>query len=107
MKQRIGHWLPMAVVLQFGMMAGSAQIYLFTGSQTSITLNPGTYYITAYGAQGGTTTSGSGGGLGAEMEGEFNFTTMTTLTLLVGGRGGYGGGGGNGGGGGGGSVVVN
>ncbi len=102
-----------ALVLQVGVLAGFAQtgIYLFTGSITTITLNPGTYDITAYGAQGG---SGSArvlgvnqGGLGAEMEGQFNFTAPATLTLLVGGSGislvnGYGGGGGGGG-----SFVVN
>ena len=55
MKQKIGHWLPIAVILQFGVIASSAQagIYLFTGSETTITLNPGIYDITAYGAQGG------------------------------------------------------
>ena len=60
-----------ALVLQFGVLAGSAQtgIYLYTGSETPITLNPGTYNITAYGAQGG----GGFGGLGAEMSGEFSF----------------------------------
>ena len=102
-----------ALVLQVGVLAGFAQtgIYLFTGSITTITLNPGTYDITAYGAQGG---SGSApvfglnqGGLGAEMEGQFNFTASATLTLLVGGSSislvnGYGGGGGGGG-----SFVVN
>ena len=43
-----------AVVLQFGVLASSAQTgeYLFTGSTTTITLNPGLYDITAYGAQG-------------------------------------------------------
>src|ERR1022692_3829232 len=47
--------LAIAVVLQLGMLAGSAQtnIYLFSGSKTNITLNPGTYIITAYGATGG------------------------------------------------------
>ncbi len=72
-----------ALVLQFGVLASSAQtgIYLFTGSETTITLNPGTYDITAYGAQGG---GGSRqGGLGAEMDGEFTFSGLTTLTLLV------------------------
>jgi len=79
--------------------------YLFTGSETNITLPPGTYNITAYGAQGGYGHYGSSAGLGAEMEGQFVFTGATTLTVLVGG-------GGNGnanssGGGGGGSFVVN
>jgi hypothetical protein len=90
--------LTIAVVLQLGMVAGSAQTnkYLFNGSETNITLNPGTYIITAYGAPGG-----AGGG-GAEMSAEFNFSASKTLTLLVG----AGGGQGYGAGGGGGSFVV-
>src|SRR5580692_4047868 len=97
--------LAMAVVLHLGMLAGSAQtnIYLFSGAETNITLNPGTYIITAYGAPGG----GDGRvGLGAEMSGEFNFSTPTNLTLLVGGGGSYPYASGSGGGGGG-SFVVN
>jgi hypothetical protein len=91
--------LAMAVVLQLGMLAGSAQtnIYLFSGSKTNIALNPGTYIIIAYGAPGGGGVVT--GGNGAEMSGEFNFSTSTNLTLLVGG-------GGHPGGGGGGSFVV-
>src|ERR1022692_1211538 len=81
--------LSMAVVLQVGMLAGAAQtnIYLFSGSKTNITLNPGTYIITAYGAPGGYGgyyDNGGYGGLGAEMSAEFNFSTPTNLTLLVG-----------------------
>ncbi len=51
-----------ALVLKFGVLASSAQtgIYLFTGSETTITLNPGTYDIAAYGAEGGGSV-GSGG----------------------------------------------
>jgi Glycine rich protein len=94
-----------AVVLQLGMLGGSAQtnIYLFSGSERNITLPPGIYIITAYGAPGGGSLEhGSYGGLGAEMSAEFNFSTSTTLTLLVGGSGGiyayvYAGGGGGGG----------
>src|ERR1039457_7022290 len=94
--------LSIAVVLQLGMLAGSAQtnIYLFSGSKTNITLNPGTYIITAYGAGGGV-GAGRSSAYPAEMSGEFNFSTSTNLTLLVGGGGGegiyYGGGGGGGG----------
>src|SRR5215469_189811 len=90
-----------AVTLLFGALASSAQIgdYLYS---TTISLNPGFYDITAYGAQGGA-GAGTHAGLGAEMEGQFDFTTPTTLTLLVGGVGA----GGNAGGGGGGSFVVN
>jgi len=77
-----------AGILQFGVLASSAQtnIYLFTGSETNITLNPGRYNIAAYGAQGGS-SYGYTGGHGAQMEAEFDFTTATTLTLLVGGAG--------------------
>ena len=66
--------------------------YFFTGSETIITLNPGTYIITGYGASGGLAIDSvydgfALGGLGAEMSAEFNFSTPTTLTLLVGGSG--------------------
>jgi hypothetical protein len=114
--------LSMAVVLHFGVLAGSAQttIYLYTGtngytgSKTNITLAPGTYIITAYGAGGGWAAAQDGvdfgwGGLGAEMSAEFNFSTPTTLTLLVGYEGDFFSQIGNdycGGGGGGGSFVV-
>ena len=96
-----------AVVLQFGITTSPAQtgIYLYTGSMTTITLNPGIYNITAYGAQGGGTI-GYNGGLGAEMEAQFAFANPTTLTLLVGGAG-TGGAYYQGGGGGGGSFFVN
>ena len=107
--------LAIAVVLQLGVLAGSAQtnIYLFSGSERNITLNPGTYIITAYGAPGGSAYNHyvAVGGLGAEMSAEFNFSTSTNLTLLVGGGGGGGGDYDTGvfsgsGGGGGGSFVV-
>ena len=44
-----------AVALLLEVLACSAQTgaYLFTGSETNITLGPGTYNIIAYGAQGG------------------------------------------------------
>jgi len=95
----------MAVVLHFSVLAGFAQTnkYLFSGSETNITLNPGTYIITAYGAPGG--GGGYDGGCGAEMSAEFDFSASTNLTLLVGEGGGYSPTGG-GGGGGGGSFVV-
>lgn len=93
-----------AVIFLFGVLASYAQtgIYLYTGSERIITLNPGSYYINAYGATG---DPGSGG-LGAEMEAQFTFATTVNLTILVGGAGSYcyslGGGGGGGG-----SFVVN
>jgi len=85
--------LAIAVALQLGMLPGSAQtnLYLFSGSETNITLPPGTYIITAYGAPGGGSVMNRGlkFGLGAEMSAEFNFSASTTLTLLVGGGGQY------------------
>jgi hypothetical protein len=121
--------------LLFGTLASPAQTgnYLYdgpgtygtgwSGSEETITLSPGLYDITAYGAQGGGAAENTGnvysysGGFGAEMEGEFSFSTTVTLTLLVGGVGGLAHGGFTnneaplvyywGGGGGGGSFVVN
>lgn len=87
-----------AAVLQFGMLAGSAQTgqYLFTGSETTIALNPGTYDITAYGAQGGNGYGGGVSGGGAPYNGGGG------NSFFGGGSGG--GSGGSGGGGGGGSI---
>jgi hypothetical protein len=107
------------VFLLFGVLACSAQTgdYLFSGIEQTITLNPGTYDITAYGAQGGGGYYFNSGGPGAEVEGEFDFATTVNLTLLVGGAGGDGiyyaptggyyggGGGGTGASGGGGSII--
>jgi Immunoglobulin domain/PKD domain/Immunoglobulin I-set domain len=101
--------LLVAIFLGFLALKAAAQtnIYLYSGDATNITLSPGTYEITAYGAQGGSANDGGGiGGLGAEMEGAFNFTTATTVTVLVG-NGGEEGYNLSGGGGGGGSFVVN
>jgi hypothetical protein len=89
--------------------------YLLSGSETNITMPPGTYIITAYGAAGGygnvygsgfygPPNSSSPGGRGVEMSAEFNFSTGAKLTLLVGG-GGYANDNGGGGGGGGTFVV--
>src|SRR5208337_3568233 len=71
---------PMLLALACSAQTGQ---YLYTGSVTNITLNPGLYAITAYGAQGGNAQLSSGG-LGAEMGAKFSITTPTTLTLLVG-----------------------
>lgn len=62
-----------AIVLG-GVLASSAQTnqYLFTGSKSNITLNAGSYVITAYGAQGGPSKPSSGG-VGAEMQAQFSF----------------------------------
>jgi hypothetical protein len=86
----------------------SAQItnFYYTGTETTITLGPGTYDITAFGAAGGGFQYGYNGGLGAEMKARFNFATAVNLTILVGSSGGNGVACG-GGGGGGGSFILN
>jgi hypothetical protein len=71
-----------------GGQTGSAQTvdYLYSGSNVVVTLNPGTYDIIAYGAQGGAFNGGAGdklGGLGAEMEGEFNFPTAAAVVPMA------------------------
>ena len=62
----VGVVFAVALVLLVGALAGSAQtgIYLYTGSESTITLNPGLYDITAYGAQGGGSSYGGSGGGG-------------------------------------------
>jgi len=96
-----GIWKAQATIQTSNKVAVTNQ-FLFTGSETNITLPPGTYKITAYGAQGGGCSIGGSGGLGAEMEAQFSFSASTTLILLVGDAGG---GSGWSGGGGGGSVA--
>jgi hypothetical protein len=85
--------LAFAVDLQLGVLVGSAQTteYTSTGSETNVTLNPGNFIITAYGADGGPAFNYpsfpiviASGGLGAEMSAEFSFSAPTALTLLVG-----------------------
>src|ERR1700691_1822608 len=81
--------LSMAVLLHFGVLAGSAQTNIYLVGRYNITLPPGTYIITAYGAPRASYPFNDSfyGGLGAEMSAEFNFSTSTNLTLLVGGGG--------------------
>ncbi|MGO9244427.1 MAG: PEP-CTERM sorting domain-containing protein [Verrucomicrobiia bacterium] len=82
----------------------SAQTFAFLGAAPMyVQLQPGAYDITAFGAAGGAYLGGvypgESGGLGAEMEAQFNFATVVNLTIFVGGSGGsgYGGAGGGGG----------
>jgi hypothetical protein len=78
----------------------------YTGSTVLWTVpETGTYDITAFGAQGGTSGLGASGGKGAEIGGDFSLTAGEQLSIAVGGVGGSGGGG-DGGGGGGGSFVT-
>ena len=67
--------------------------YGYTGSQQSITLQPGKYRFETWGAQGGDgsrSLQGSQlcpGGLGGYAVGEITFSTSTTLYISVGGQG--------------------
>lgn len=79
-------------------------VIALNGMQTWTVPVTGPYKISAYGAQGG-----GNGGLGAQIEGEFNLIAGDVLTIIVGQRGMNGTGSisnNNGGGGGGGSFVV-
>jgi hypothetical protein len=73
--------LPLLAVLVAFLLprAASAQTFVTTGSLQPVTLGPGIYDITAFGAQGGDEGGGFGGGLGAEMEAQFDFTAPVTL----------------------------
>jgi hypothetical protein len=98
-------------VAAIGLCAGSlahqarAQTYSYTGFLQSFTVSTsGIYDITAFAASGGDGT-GTTGGLGAEVVGEFNLSAGTTVSIVVGGQGGAGTDAGIAGGGGGGSFV--
>jgi hypothetical protein len=78
--------------------------FAYTGGFQSFTApSTGLYDILAYGAQGGASTQGASGGLGAEIGGNFMLSAHETLRIAVGGAG-YSGP--TSGGGGGGSFVV-
>lgn len=65
---------------------GQSKDFNYTGGVQSITLDPGTYKLETWGAQGG---SGSGtGGLGGYSTGQITLTSTTTLYVAVGGQGG-------------------
>jgi hypothetical protein len=70
--------------------------YAYTGSVQSVTLQPGTYTLETWGANGGGGASyypTAIGGTGGYSKGTINLTQATTMYILVGGRGtNYGGG---------------
>ena len=72
----------MAATLLLGTISSPAQstLYLFTGTKTNVTLNPGVYKIAVYGAQGGAylwyPPEQLYGWLGAKIAGEFYFTNL-------------------------------
>jgi hypothetical protein len=88
--------------LAIGVVAAKAETYNYSGALVTFdVLTTGTYDITAYGAQGGTSVNGNAGGLGAEIGGDFSLTAGEVLDIIVGGQGsgdllGGGGGGGSG-----------
>jgi len=68
--------------------------YGYTGSQQSITLQPGNYRFETWGAQGGANSANiAQGGAGGYAVGEFSLTITTTFSIYVGGQNGYNGGG--------------
>ena len=85
---------------------GTIYNYSYTGTVQSVTLPAGQYKLQCWGAQGGTSSSGSAiGSKGGYSEGVLTLTKTTTLYIFVGGEGassgngGWNGGGGAGGGG--------
>jgi PEP-CTERM motif len=82
----------------------NAETFVFTGAMQSFTASvSGEYAVELLGASGGNST-GSVGGLGAEVSGDISLTAGEDLTLFVGGQGESGD---SGGGGGGGSFIKN
>lgn len=65
---------------------GATYSYDYSGSVKSVTLNPGTYQLEAWGAQGG--SYGGIGGKGGYSKGTLTLTSRTTLYIVVGGQGG-------------------
>jgi hypothetical protein len=57
----------------------------YTGADVMYTINPGTYRITVYGAQGGS-TQGSSGGVGAEASAIYKIGQTLNLRIGVGGQ---------------------
>lgn len=88
---------------------GTVYDFAYTGTVQEVTLPKGTYKLQCWGAQGGTSSSGSAtGSKGGYSEGVLTLTKTTTLYIFVGGQGASSGNGGwNGGGGAGGSTSYN
>jgi YD repeat-containing protein len=78
-----------------GLIATSTVTIAYTGTSTTYTVPSDVYRITvtAYGAQGATTTASGAGGLGGKVVGPLNVSSSTTYYLKVGGQSGYNGGG--------------
>ena len=75
-----------------------ASVHPYTGSVVPVTLDPGTYDIECWGANGGDYTAESkAGGIGGYSKGTIKLTSTTTLYVAVGGRGGNSGSGATGG----------
>ena len=67
--------------------SGKTWNFGYTGGVQSVTLQPGKYKLEVWGAQGGQSDHGTGGGLGGYGYGTLNLTTKTTLYIGVGGAG--------------------
>ncbi len=92
MKTPFNHLLIKAFVVMIGVFCTSVLFaqqvwnYSYTGSQQSITLQPGNYRFETWGAQGGAGYSSTGGN-GGYSKGEITLTTATTVYIYVGGVG--------------------
>ena len=67
--------------------------YAFKGSPEDVTLEPGIYTFELWGAQGGSFSGGTTGGLGGYVKGNYGIKDITSLRITVGGQNSYNGGG--------------
>jgi hypothetical protein len=82
--------LAVASMLAMAVAAGQARavVFNFTGSEVDYTIPvTGRYDIVTFGAQGGASSLGASGGLGAEAGGVLSLIGGTTLAIFVGGEG--------------------
>lgn len=68
--------------------AGTVRTFNYTGGNQTITLQPGTYKLEVWGAEGGSYDQGTTmGGYGGYAYGNITLSQATTLTIRVGGKG--------------------
>jgi hypothetical protein len=67
--------------------SGTPQNFSYTGAVQSVTLQPGTYQLECWGADGGNNTGANTGGKGGYSLGNLNVTVASTYYIYVGGKG--------------------
>lgn len=70
------------------LIPGYVRDFEYTGTIQEVTLGPGTYFLQAWGAQGGSQAVNQVGGMGGYSEGFVTFNVPTTVFIVVGGQGG-------------------